>query len=144
MVLCCCLSAWISIATATTSYSTPPCFSRLAPRPALLPSPHCAPLHHNLLSLTFLLTPFTRLLVAKLASRLPRTLDTETSSNLRRPARRRAAGRLCLVPSFEVEVVGVSFVAWRVVVVVSEFVTIRVRRWRRDEANRSRLWIAKF
>jgi hypothetical protein len=32
---------------------------------------HYAPLHHNLLSLTFLLTPFTRLLVAKLASRLP-------------------------------------------------------------------------
>jgi hypothetical protein len=142
VVLCCCLSTWISIAIATTSYSTPPCFSRLAPRPALLPLPHCAPLHHNLLSLTFLLTPFTRLLVTKLASRLPQTLDIEISSNLRRPARCRAAGRLCLVPSFEV--VGVSFVAWRVVVVVLEFVTIRVRRWRCDEANRSRLWNAKF
>jgi hypothetical protein len=129
VVLCCCLSAWISIAIATTSYSTPPCFSRLAPRPALLPLPHCAPLHHNLLSLTFLLTPFTRLLVTKLASRLPQTLDIEISSNLRRPARCRAAGRLCLVPSFEVEVVGISFVAWCVVIGVSEFITIRVGWW---------------
>jgi hypothetical protein len=36
----------------------------------------------------------------------------------RAPARCSAAGRLCLGPSFESEVVGVLFVAWRVVVVV--------------------------